>query len=255
MPENPIFASDERTVLLPIDHGTAIPVPDLYELDDLTSQVSPWVDGYVLNYGMARRFGYLFEGKRRCLRTDVYQPSLRGGSIRVFGPDEAEECGAGSMMQMLYPGHENEEDLLRECAELIAEGEEAGLPVIVEALPVGLGQTDAYTPEAIEFAVRQAGELGAVVVKTAFPTGGTESDFAQIVRASLVPVIVLGGAASTDDRGLLETVAKAMQAGASGVAIGRNVWQHEAPGRMARMLHGLVHEGSTVDAVMEASET
>jgi len=96
--------------------------------------------------------------------------------------------------------------------------------------------------------VRAAAELGADIVKTAYP--GDKAAFAEIVAAALVPVIVLGGAATTDERAFLQDVRDAMDAGASGIAIGRNVWAHEEPARMARALHAIVHGGAGVEAAL-----
>jgi DhnA family fructose-bisphosphate aldolase class Ia len=55
-------------------------------------------------------------------------------------------------------------------------------------------------------------------------------------------VIVLGGAAMNDDASLLKMVEDAMDAGAAGIAIGRNVWQHKNPAAIARSLAAIVHE-------------
>jgi len=241
------FREDGRTVILPMDHGTAIPVPELARMGDLLASVRESVDGYVVNLGVARAFREELSGAGVCLRADVYKPDLAEGSVRAFGPDEAGQAGATAFMHMLYPGHANEAEILLNCAELISETLEEDLPVLVEALPKGLGLPEEYTPEAVGFAVRQAAELGAAVVKTAYPTGGTVDDFRAIVESCFVPVIVLGGAPMGDDAALYTLVRQAMDAGAAGVAIGRNVWQHENPARMARRLAAIVHEDATVD--------
>ena len=96
--------------------------------------------------------------------------------------------------------------------------------------------------------MRLAAELGADVVKTAYPTNGTVDDFRSIVEAALVPVVVLGGAAMGDDTALLTMVKNAMDAGASGIAVGRNVWQHAKPAAVAAALQAIVHDESSVDA-------
>jgi DhnA family fructose-bisphosphate aldolase class Ia len=118
------------------------------------------------------------------------------------------------------------------------------IPVILEALPYGLGQTERYTVENVRFAVRMAAELGADVVKTVYPVNGSVEDFRSIVEESYVPVIVLGGAAMGDDASLFKMVENAMAAGASGIAVGRNVWQHGNPAAVARSLTAIVHQGA-----------
>jgi DhnA family fructose-bisphosphate aldolase class Ia len=247
------FFRDGKTVILPIDHGVAIPVPGLENPFQLIEEVNPFVDGYVLNLGLALRTGDLLTGKGICLRTDVYNTRTTGrgaGSINVYGLAEAEMVGATGVMNMLFPGGENEEIITQNCADLISESLDVDLPVILETLPVGLGQTEHYTVEKIGFAVRLAAELGADVVKTAYPVNGTVEDFKRIVGSSYVPVIVLGGAAMGNDLDLLSMTHDAIKAGAAGIAMGRNVWQHKNPAAIARSLAAIVHEGAKVEEAL-----
>ncbi|MEM7602708.1 MAG: fructose-bisphosphate aldolase, partial [Verrucomicrobiota bacterium] len=151
----------------------------------------------------------------------------------------------------LYIHHSNEVGIMREAAELITESLETDIPVILEALPFGIGRPDDYTIENIGFTVRAAAELGSDVVKTAFPTGASADQFKAIVEACPVPVIVLGGAAMGDDSALLEMVRTAMDGGASGIAIGRNVWQHTEPTKIAAALNAIVHDDASVDSALK----
>ena len=70
------FQSDGRTVILPIDHGTAIPVPGLEDPIGLIEALNPIVDGYVVNLGIALAAADALEGKGICLRTDLNTASL-----------------------------------------------------------------------------------------------------------------------------------------------------------------------------------
>jgi DhnA family fructose-bisphosphate aldolase class Ia len=237
---NQFFGTDGKTVILPIDHGTEATID--------------FVDAYVVNLGVALAANELFDQVGLCLRTDCYKPAHGSnedeGSFRIYGIPHAEMIGANAVMNMLYVHHCNEAEIFREAADLIGDSLEADIPVILEALPFGIGRPADYTPENIGFAVRIAAELGADVVKTAFPTNGTVDDFKKIVDACFVPVIVLGGAAMGDDRALLSMVRKAMDAGAAGIAVGRNVWQHSNPAGIAEALNAIVHEDDSVDAAL-----
>lgn len=247
------FFRDGKTVILPIDHGVAVPVPGLENPFQLIEEVNPYVDGYVVNLGLALRADDLLTGKGICLRTDVYNTRTTGkgaGSINVYGLSEAEMVGATGVMNMLFPGSENEELITQNCADLISESLDVDIPVILETLPVGLGQTEHYTVEKISFAVRLAAEMGADVVKTAYPVNGTVDDFKRIVDSCYVPVIILGGAPLESDLDLLSMVHDAMKAGAAGIAIGRNVWKHENPVAIARSLAAIVHEGAKVEEAL-----
>ncbi|MDF1753112.1 MAG: hypothetical protein P1U89_10090 [Verrucomicrobiales bacterium] len=249
------FGKDGKTVILPIDHGTAIPVPGMDDPIGLIEETSPNVDGFVVNLGLALAAHEQLENTGLCLRTDCYKPVYGDnedeGAYRIYSAEHAEMIGANAVMNMLYVHHGHEAESFREAAELIGESLDAEIPVILETLPFGIGRPDDYTPENIGFAVRAAAELGADVVKTAFPTNGTVDDFKKIVNGSFVPVIVLGGAAMGDDKALLSMVKMAMDAGASGIAVGRNVWQHPKPKSITKALHAIVHGDDSVDSALK----
>lgn len=241
------FFNDGKTVILPIDHGTAIPVPGLEHPGELISALNPFVDGYVVNLGVARAFKKELKGKGVCLRTDIYKPVYGDnpdrGAYQAYDIDTAETIGAHAVMSMLYPNHVNEDMIATECADIIQESLDSDVAVILETLPIGIGRPDDYTVENIGFCARIAAELGADVVKTAYP--GDKDGFRKIVDATFVPVIILGGASMGDDAALLAMVSDAMDAGAAGIAIGRNVWQHPHPAKIAQALNAIVHGGDS----------
>lgn len=244
------FGADGNTMIIPMDHGTLVPVPGLGNGRDIIAELRDYADGYILNFGLAAAAEKELEGKGVCVRTDcgnTWVPketeSRPVGAYRIFGLESAFTVGATAVMNMLFPGHANEAAIIADCAALVEEGRESEVPVMLETLPYGLGRGDAYTPDNIRFAVRLAAELGADVVKTAYP--GDKEAFRSIVAECYVPVIVLGGAVATDAPGVLQMVRDAMDCGAKGIAIGRNIWQHSAPKKMAQALHAIVHGSET----------
>ncbi len=249
------FQSDGRTVILPIDHRNAVSIDGLENPSEFIGTMNEAVDGYVVNLGVAMAAADELEDKGICLRTDCYKPAygsnMDEGSYRLYGADEALTVGAHAMMNMLYPNHPNEAGIFREAAELIGESLETDIPVILEALPMGLGRPDDYTVENIDFAVRAAAEMGSDVVKTAFPTGASADDFKRITDACFVPVIVLGGAAMGDDEALLAMVKKAIDGGSVGIAVGRNVIQHPKPVKIAKALSAIVHDEASVSSALK----
>ena len=249
------FQDDGRTVILPIDHGTAIPVTGLERPGEVIASLKDTVDGFVVSLGVAQACKTELSGTGVCLRTDCYKPVYPGnpdtGPERILTCDDAELVGAQAVMNMCYPHHSHEMKNFRDCSELISESLETQTPVILESLPIGIGRPDDYTVENIGFVVRLAAELGSDVVKTAFPVDGTVDDFKAIVDAALVPVVVLGGAAMRDDEALLSMVKKAIGGGASGIAVGRNVWEHSDPPAVAKALRAIVHENESVESALK----
>jgi fructose-bisphosphate aldolase, class I len=130
----------------------------------------------------------------------------------------------------------------------------AEMPLMVEPVPMApkTGGYDVHRDaERLRGLVRQATELGADLVKCD-PLPGRD-DFARVVRAARVPVLVRGGG-RIDDRDLLQITADVLAAGAAGLVYGRNVIQHEDPVAMTRALAALVHHGATArDALAQLS--
>jgi hypothetical protein len=100
-----LFGPDGRTVILPIDHGTAIPVPGMERPAALIEAVKAHVDCFVVNLGLGLACREALQGSEICLRTDIYKPDVAQGSTKLFGAGEAKHLDACSMMHMLYPGH------------------------------------------------------------------------------------------------------------------------------------------------------
>ena len=105
--------------------------------------------------------------------------------------------------------------------------------MLLEVMVALRGSAGLPEDEALAVAARSAAELGADIVKITYPRkGGT---LAPVTAGCPVPVLVLGGE-KADDREVLDMVRRAVSEGASGVAMGRNVWQREDPAGFMRLL-------------------
>jgi DhnA family fructose-bisphosphate aldolase class Ia len=102
---------------------------------------------------------------------------------------------------------------------------------------------DPTAPDAIAAATRTGAELGAHVVKTSMPSPPSAVD--QAVAAG-VPVVLAGGDPTSDREGFLGAFRAACEAGAAGVAVGRNAWGAPDPGEMVRALVRTVHAEARV---------
>ena len=117
------------------------------------------------------------------------------------------------------------------------------MPVIGEMSPGGFdSDPEITTLENIKLGARIACELGCDMIKTIFKPG-----FRDVVEACSVPVVVLGGAKTNDDVAFLASIKEALDEGAAGVAIGRNVWGHSDPERMTKALNALIHKNATLE--------
>ena len=154
---------------------------------------------------------------------------------------------------MYMPAFMNGHELTIYFPRLASEAHRWNIPVMAEALPYGFeDHPAARAVDAVADACRMAAENGADIAKTFF-TGDRES-FKKIIRSCYVPVLVLGGPKTHSDRDFLASIRDALDAGAAGVVIGRNVWQSPSPTSMTQALVALVHHDVSVDDALRIAQ-
>ena len=119
------------------------------------------------------------------------------------------------------------------------------MPLLVMIYARGEKVPDEYDKEMIKHAARVGGEMGADIVKVAYP--GNRDAFREVVEGCPVPVVIAGGAKMDSDREILTMVKDAMDAGGAGISIGRNVFQHAHPKRMVEAMGAIIHDNRSVD--------
>ncbi len=246
-----LFGPDGRTVVVAMDHGTGLDVlPALNDTGSvLKGIVAGGADAVLTSYGIATRYEAELNGIGLIMRLDGANSSLSSNPAgnAVFSPMDALRIGSEACACMGFPGAENEVANLTMLSRYAIEAHGLGLPLVAEMLPGGFASQPAKSVENVRLAARIGAECGADIIKTTFV--GSVKEFRSIVEGCFRPVIVLGGEKSSDLAGLLLTIEKAMEAGAAGVAIGRNVWRHSDPKAITQALVDIVHGGK------KASET
>jgi len=104
---------------------------------------------------------------------------------------------------------------------------------------------DEFNVKNVKHAARVGAELGADIVKVPY-TGSVET-FKEVVNGCPVPVVIAGGPKMGGDEDIFRMVEGALQAGAAGLSIGRNAFQHKTPDKMVKALSKMVHEGASVE--------
>jgi len=209
-------------------------------------------DAVLTTYGVAKRFSEEIGGMGLILRVDGGVSALakeRGPLHPVYDVLDALRIGADAVGCMGMPGSTFEDQTLWYLSDVVSQGAEWGIPVMAEMLPGGFENPgELWTSENIGHACRIAAELGADFVKTAY--SGDAVGFRQALAQVYVPVVVLGGSKSKDVRELLQDISEALEAGASGVAVGRNVYQHLDPAAITAAICAVIHDGVSVDTAL-----
>jgi DhnA family fructose-bisphosphate aldolase class Ia len=243
-----IFGDDGLTVILALDHASFMgPMPGLEDPGAvLQAASSTGIDAVLTTFGIAKTFAASIGRMGLILRMDggaTMRSTNPGNLQRLFSVEDALRLGADAVACMGMIGYEEEAASLQVLSELTAQAEEWNMPVMAEMLVKSQGDGD-LTAEDVGFAMRIGAELGADFIKT--PYAPPIEQYRSAMQACYCPVVILGGAKTDDEADILEPVAEALEAGARGVAIGRNVWQHSDPQAMCCALISLVHGGATV---------
>jgi class I fructose-bisphosphate aldolase len=246
-----LFGQDGKIVIIAADHGLGLDVlPAMADTGSVLGKIADGgADAILTSFGIARKFEDEISGMKLIMRLDGGTTLLTknpSGTV-LYSIEHALETGADAVACMGFPGASNEKETFQNLAEYSAEAERWGIPLIAEMLPGGFEGTVEMSVENIRLAARIGAEHGAHIIKTAF-TGGVEG-FRKVVEGTFAPVVVLGGAESSDLTGLMMVIEQAMQAGAAGVAIGRNVWKHPNPDKVTRAIVEIVHGGKSAEDV------
>ncbi|HMK31987.1 MAG TPA: 3-hydroxy-5-phosphonooxypentane-2,4-dione thiolase [Nitrosopumilaceae archaeon] len=237
-----------RGVMLAVDHGYFLGPTERLEVPRKTIQpLLPFADSLMLTRGVLRT------------SVDDRYPipivlRVSGGSS-IVGKDlsnekittsvkEAIRLNATALALSIFVGAQHEHDSLVNLGKLVDEGEEYGIPVLaVTAVGKELEKRDARY---LALSCRIAAEFGAHVVKTYYC-----ENFEKVVNSCPVPVIIAGGPKLDSEVAALQLTYDALQAGAVGVDMGRNIWQSDYPVPMIKAVRALVHQRVTVKEAHE----
>lgn len=205
-------------------------------------------NGIVLQVGLAEKFYWDYAGQIPLVlklngKTDI-PPADEALSPLHASVEDAVRLGADAVGYTLYVGTPAQEHDFAQYRQVRADAQRLGMPLIVWAYPRGSaiaakgGQDSFY---AVDYAARVASELGADLVKVNFPHPEKQSGAPEqydtrfssqqaidaVVRSANRSLVLVSGGAKAGDEAMLEKARESMEAGATGLIFGRNVWQRE----------------------------
>ena len=242
-----------NTVIVPMDHGVSMgPIEGLKNLAETVNAVAEGgANAVVLHKGVV---GFGHRGYGRDVGLIIHLSASTSLSpdpnekVLVCTVEEAIKLGADAVSVHVNVGSKTEAEQLRKLGEISKIAAEWGMPLLAMMYPRGEG-INQFDEKAVALAARVGAELGADIIKTNF-TGDVES-FRGVVEGCPVPVVVAGGPRMSSDEDILRMVRMAMDAGARGVAIGRNIFQAENPTKMTRAISMIVHDNEEVSEALD----
>ncbi|MHA1835437.1 MAG: 3-hydroxy-5-phosphonooxypentane-2,4-dione thiolase [Candidatus Odinarchaeia archaeon] len=230
-----------KTVMLAVDHGYFLgPTTGLRKPRETIMPLAPYADTLMLTRGVLRT----------CIDPEVSTPVVLrvsgGTSILselsnegiITSMEDAVRLNASGVALSIFVGAPYERQTLLNLSKLVDIGEQYGIPVLAVT---AVGKEMVRDARYLGLASRIAAEIGAHMVKTYYC-----EDFEKVVEACPVPIVIAGGK-KIPEKDALELTYTAIQAGAVGVDMGRNIFQSEAPVAMIKAVRAVVHDGYTPD--------
>lgn len=238
-----IFGPDGHTAMLAFDHGYFQgPTRGLERVDLSIVPLAPYADALMATRGILRSVVPASCSNALVVRASGGASILRELSSERIAMDmaDAARIDAAAVAVQCFIGGEGETQSIQNLTQQIDAGLQYGIPVLgVTAVGKELARDARY----LGLATRILAELGAQLVKTYFCDEG----FTEVTAGCPVPIIMAGGK-KLPAKDALEMAWKAMDQGAAGVDMGRNIFQRTAPVAMIQAVRAVVHEGATVDS-------
>ncbi|NOH95567.1 3-hydroxy-5-phosphonooxypentane-2,4-dione thiolase [Vibrio sp. 99-70-13A1] len=246
-----IFRPDSgKTVMLAFDHGYIMgATAGLERLDLAIEPLAPHADALMATRGALRSCIQPHHNKAVILRSSAGSTVLQDDmSHEVVGVDidDAVRINASCLAIQVFVGSQGECSSLHNLVKTIDAGARFGIPTLgVTAVGKEMERTTRY----FMLATRVVAELGAHIVKTYYC-----DNFEQVVAACPVPIVVAGGK-KIPELDALTLAYNAIQAGACGVDMGRNVFQSDCPIAMLKAINAVVHDAMIPMHALDLYET
>jgi putative autoinducer-2 (AI-2) aldolase len=226
-----------RTVMLAFDHGYFLgPTSGLERVDLNIVPLTPWADTLMLTRGILR---------------SVIPPTYRGGIVLrasggpsilkelsdeeiAVGIDEAVRLNVAAMAVQVFIGGENETKSIHNMTRLVDAGNRYGIATLGVT---AVGREMVRDAKYMRLATRICAELGATYIKTYY----VEEGFETVTASCPVPIVIAGGK-KIPEAEALQLASSAVQQGAAGVDMGRNIFQADDPVAMIQAVRKVVHE-------------
>ena len=235
-----IKPKDGRTVMLAVDHGYFMgPTTGLEKLDQMVNPLLPYADALMLTRGALRNYISPEVDIPIILRVSggtsiIGKELLHEGT--VVSIEDAIRLNVSAVAFSIMVGADFERDTILGMTQYIDEAERYGIPVLaVTAVGKDMKRDARY----MALASRMAAELGAHFVKTYYV-----EEFEKVVESCPVPIVIAGGKKIAEEDAL-KMAYNALQAGAIGVDMGRNIFQSTDPVAMIKAVRAIVHENAT----------
>ena len=237
---------DNRTVMLAVDHGYFQgPTTGLERIDISVVPLVAYADALMITRGALRTSIPPEMTRPVVLRSTGGQSILKELSNELVAVDieDAVRLNASALAVQVYIGGMNEHESIGNLVKIVDAGNRHGIPTMGVT---GVGKELVRDAKYLGLATRICAEMGAHFVKTYY----CEKGFARVAAACPVPLVIAGGK-KLAELDALKMAHAAIQEGAAGVDMGRNIFQSDAPEAMIQAVRAVVHEDEKPETAYE----
>ncbi|MGH8672704.1 MAG: 3-hydroxy-5-phosphonooxypentane-2,4-dione thiolase [Burkholderiales bacterium] len=235
-----------KTVMLAFDHGYFQgPTTGLERIDLSIVPLIPYADVLMCTRGALRSMIPPSATNAVVLRCSGGQSILTELSRETIAVDieDAIRLNAAAITTQIYIGAEYEHQSIKNLVQLIDTGNRVGIPTMAVT---GVGAEMKRDARYFGLATRIAAELGAQYVKSYF----VEEGFERVCAGCPVPIVIAGGK-KLPELEALTMAYRAIDQGAAGVDMGRNIFQSDDPAAMIQAVGAVVHRGETPQRALQ----
>lgn len=229
-----------RTIMLAFDHGYFQgPTTGLERIDVSLAPLFPYVDTLMVTRGILRSLVSAAAQNSIVVRASGGPSILKELSNESIAVDieDSIRLNASAMAVQVFVGGEFETQSIINMTRLVDMGTRYGIPTMAVT---AVGKEMTRDARYFRLATRICAELGAHYIKTYY----VEKGFETVTSCCPVPIVIAGGK-KIPELDALKMAYNAIQQGASGVDMGRNIFQSEAPLAMVKAVRAVVHENET----------
>ncbi len=237
---------DNRTVMLAVDHGYFQgPTTGLERIDITVVPLVAYADALMITRGALRTSIPPEMTRPVVLRSTGGQSILKELSNELVAVDieDAVRLNASALAVQVYIGGMHEHESIGNLVKIVDAGNRHGIPTMGVT---GVGKELVRDAKYLGLATRICAEMGAHFVKTYY----CEKGFARVAAACPVPLVIAGGK-KLAELDALKMAHAAIQEGAAGVDMGRNIFQSDAPEAMIQAVRAVVHEDEKPETAYE----
>ncbi len=238
------------TVMLAIDHGYFQgPTSGLERIDVNILPLVPYADSLMLTRGILRSIIPPSSTKPIVLRVSGGTSILKELSNEEIAVDieESIRLNVCAMAVQVFIGGKYEKESIINMTKMVDMGTRYGIPTLAVT---AVGKDMVRDARYFRLATRICAELGAHIIKTYY----IDKEFETVTASCPVPIVMAGGK-KIPELDALTMAFNAIQQGASGIDMGRNIFQSEAPEAMIQAVHALVHNKETPEKALDLYNT